>query len=525
MPNTEGSSKTVKACLTEEETLTLLQRVPAAYNTQINDVLLTAFARAWSICMGSRVLFTNLEGHGRENLFDDVDLSRTVGWFTSIFPVRIEIPESGDDWQPGEALKSVKEQLLHIPQRGIGYGILRCLSGEPSLEEGPEAPVLFNYLGQLDQVTADSKLFRFAREFSGPWHSPKQRRRYPLEINSMVVDHRLEITCTHGSSDSVAKLVAQLADEFASALRELIAHCSTPEAKGRTSSDFPLAKLDQPTLDRLFAQNPDVEDVYPLSPIQTLFFSANSGGSGSAFDQWHCTLRGTLNLAAFQRAWQETVRRHPILRSTIHGEGLREPLQIVHRDAPLPWRIEDWRGAAAEQQAQRWTDFLKKDRAAGLSLTDVPAMRFALVRFSEDIWKFVWSVPPLLLDGWSWPVVYRDASRLYEALSQELQPRLESGRNYRSYIEWLGKQESGEAQAFWREYLAGFRAPTAFPTETPEPNGHHAGESYLEYGVDLSPGATAALNAAARSLRITVGTMLLAAWSLELNRQSGAGDI
>jgi amino acid adenylation domain-containing protein/non-ribosomal peptide synthase protein (TIGR01720 family) len=525
MLNTEGSSKIVKAQLTTEETLTLLQRIPAAYNTRINDVLLTAFARAWSMCGGSRVLFTNLEGHGRESLFEDMDLSRTVGWFTSIFPVRIEIPESAGEWQPGEALKSVKEQLLQIPQRGIGYGILRYLGDEPSLQAAPEPPVLFNYLGQFDQVTAGSKLFRFARESAGPWHSPKQRRRYPLEINSMVVGDRLEIICTHGSSDDVAKLVANLADEFAIALRELIAHCSTPEAKGRTPSDFPLAKLDQPTLDRLFAQNPDLEDVYPLSPIQTLFFSANPGGPSSAFDQWHCTLRGTLNVPALQRAWQETLRWHPILRSTIHGDRLREPLQIVHRDVRLPWRIEDWRGAAVEQQTQRWVDFLKEDRANGLSLTDAPAMRFALVRFSEDTWKFVWSVPPLLLDGWSWPVVYRDASRLYEAISQGLSPQLEPGRNYRSYIEWLGKQPPDGAQAFWREHLAGFRAPTAFSTETPEPNGHHTGASYLEHAVELSPEATNALNAAARSLRVTLGSLLLAAWSLELNRQSGAGDI
>ena len=112
-------------------------------------------------------------------------------------------------------------------------------------------------------------------------------------------------------------------------------------------------------------------------------------------------------------------------------------------------------------------------------------------------------------------------------LSQGLAPQLEPGRNYRSYIDWLGKQQPDEAQAFWREYLAGFKAPTAFPTEMPEANGHHAGVggSYLEYGVDLSPEATNALNAAARGLRITLGTLLLAAWSLELDRQSGAGEI
>ena len=526
---TEGSSVIYKLSLTEAETLTLLQRIPAAYNSQINDVLLTALARAWTICAGSRVLFTNLEGHGRESLFDEVDLSRTVGWFTSIFPVRIEIPESSRDWQPGEALKSVKEQLLQIPQRGVGYGILRYLSGDTSLAGHSEPPILFNYLGQFDQVTSGSNLFRFARESSGPWHSPKQHRRFPLEINCVVVANRLEVACTCNPDGEIPAMAARLADEFASALRELIARCSAPEAKGRTPSDFPLAKLDQQTLDRLLAENPDLEDVYPLSPIQTLFFSANPEGPGSAFDQWYCTLRGPLNVPAFQRAWQETLRRHPILRSTIHGEGLREPLQFVHGETRLPWKIEDWRGDSSDRQAQRWLDFLKEDRATALSLAAAPAMRFALIRLSEDTWKFVWSVPPLLLDGWSWPIVYRDANRLYQAFSQGLSPKLEPGCGYRSYIEWLGKQSSGEARAFWREYLAGFKSPISFPSDSPEPNGHAGTANYIDHRVELSPEATSALNATARGLHITLSTLLLAVWSLQLNRQlnhpSGASDI
>ena len=123
--DTEGSARTWKVRLASAETQALLQRVPAVYNTHINDVLLTALARAWARSSGSRILATNLEGHGRENLFEDIDLSRTVGWFTSIFPVRLELPGTGIDWQPGEALKSVKEQLRLIPQRGVGYGVLK----------------------------------------------------------------------------------------------------------------------------------------------------------------------------------------------------------------------------------------------------------------------------------------------------------------------------------------------------------------------------------------------------------------
>jgi amino acid adenylation domain-containing protein len=153
--NTEGKAKRATVALNEDATRSLLQTVPAVYNTQINDVLLTALARAWAKWTGSGTLYTNLEGHGRENLFDDVDISRTVGWFTSIFPVRLELNESGETWQPGEALKSVKEQLRRIPQRGVGYGILRYLSGDKTLRSWPEPAMVFNYLGQFDRAVKD----------------------------------------------------------------------------------------------------------------------------------------------------------------------------------------------------------------------------------------------------------------------------------------------------------------------------------------------------------------------------------
>src|SRR6202035_1299472 len=170
--NTEGKAKKVTVALDDGSTRALLQSVPAVYNTQINDVLLTALARGWKKWTGSRTLYTNLQGHGRENLFEDVDVSRTVGWFTSIFPVRLEFNDSGDNWEPGEALKSVKEQIRGIPQRGVGYGILRYLSSDNALKSRPEPAMVFNYLGQFDSAVAGSQLLRFAAESSGPWHSP-----------------------------------------------------------------------------------------------------------------------------------------------------------------------------------------------------------------------------------------------------------------------------------------------------------------------------------------------------------------
>ena len=157
-----------------------------------------------------------------------------------------------------------------------------------------------------------------------------------------------------------AASIPVLAEKFTVALKEIIRHCQSAEAGGRTPSDFPLARLDQAALDKLIAGRRDVEDVYPLSPIQTLFYSAHPGAVLSEFDQWQCTLRGRLDVSAFKRAWRETLNRHTVLRSTIHGEGLREPMQIVLRDVEPSWTIEDWSGSSSAHQAELWRSYLKQ---------------------------------------------------------------------------------------------------------------------------------------------------------------------
>jgi amino acid adenylation domain-containing protein/non-ribosomal peptide synthase protein (TIGR01720 family) len=519
--NTEGAARTLAQSLTASETQALLQQVPAAYNTQINDVLLTALARAWECWTGSNFLFTNLEGHGRENIYEDVDVSRTVGWFTSIFPVGLELPRTENQWLPGEALKSVKEQLRRIPRRGIGYGILRYMRPESEFAAQPEPPMVFNYLGQFDQIVAGLSLFQLARESAGPWHSPRQRRRHILEINAVVIDGRLEVVWTYHADLHSETGIPQFANEFLAALKELIIHAQT--SHGRTPSDFPLAGLDQSNLDRLLSGRRDAEDIYRLSPIQTLFFSAHAGSSYSAFDQWHCTLGGELDVSAFRQAWQATLQRHTILRSTIHSDGLREPVQIVHQDVRPHWTIEDWRSVSPDLHGDRWSNFLKKDRSKPLVLTDAPVMRFALIRLANDSWKFLWTVPALLLDGWSWPVVFRDVSHLYEAFTQNLAPGLEPVRPYRDYLEWVRRPSVEQAQEFWRKNLIGFREPTLLPGDFPD--AEWTGERFIDHEVLLSAETSQSLEITARRLQVTLNTIVQGAWALLLSRQNRASEV
>jgi non-ribosomal peptide synthase protein (TIGR01720 family) len=252
--NTVASAAHVAVALSEEQTRALLQEVPPVYHTQINDVLLTALVQSFRRWTGERALLLNLEGHGREELFAEVDLARTVGWFTSLFPVCLELGVE----PPGEALKTVKEQLRRIPNKGIGYGVLRYLHPDPEvravLQALPLPEISFNYLGQLDQALEGSSLFRPARESSGPPHSPLGRRPHLLEVNGWVAEDRLHLQWSYSQRMHRRATVERLAQGFLEALEALIVHCQSPEAGSFTLSDFPLAQLDQDELDKAFEE-------------------------------------------------------------------------------------------------------------------------------------------------------------------------------------------------------------------------------------------------------------------------------
>ncbi|MFZ5918979.1 MAG: condensation domain-containing protein, partial [Chloroflexota bacterium] len=253
--NEEGSARSVSVGLTEEETEALLKEAPAAYRTEINDVLLTALAQTVARWTGRRAVLVELEGHGREDLFDDVDVSRTVGWFTAVYPVRLELRGQRT---PGEALMTIKEQLRQVPNRGMGYGLLRYLSGNAdiaeALERQSQAEISFNYLGQFDRVLPKDSPFGPARESRGPDRSPRGKRAHLLEINGAVAGGRLGFEWTYSKNLHRRATVERLAWDYIASLRALIAHCRSAEAGMVTPSDFDLADLDQRKLDKVLAK-------------------------------------------------------------------------------------------------------------------------------------------------------------------------------------------------------------------------------------------------------------------------------
>ena len=250
--NTTRSTATISVTLTSDETDGLLRQVPAAYQTQINDVLLAALLISFAEQIGTTELFFDLEGHGREALFEEIDLSRTVGWFTSVFPMTLSLPGEADI---GETLISVKEQLRQVPRNGISYGLLRYLSDDNVVLEKitrlPRAEITFNYMGQFDHELSSYSLFQTAPEAKGIERAPDNKRRYLLEINCLVEQGQLTAKWSYSRNSFRQETIENLSSSFIHNMRAIIEHCTNPETGGYTPSDFPEADLDQNELDDL----------------------------------------------------------------------------------------------------------------------------------------------------------------------------------------------------------------------------------------------------------------------------------
>jgi len=527
--NTGATARRVSVSLDAETTRALLQEVPAVYRTQANDALLAALAATVGRWTGRPRLLVDLEGHGREEeLFGDVDLSRTVGWLTTLYPVRVDATGASG---PGAALRAVKEQLRAVPGAGIGYGALRWLSSDAATREAlaalPRPELRFEYLGQFDQTVDESSLFGMADEPVGDAESPLAPRSHLLEVGCGVLEGRLQVFWTYSEAVHRRETVEALAAGFVESLEALVAHCASPEAGGYTPSDFPLAKLGQAALDATFGNDRGVEDVYPLSPMQEgmLFDTTLEPGSGVYVAQNGFELEGPLDLDAFERAWERVVERHPALRAGFLWDGSDTRLQVIRRRASLPVRREDWRDATREEQDERLRTFLREDRLRGFDTARPPLMRLAVFRTGDEAYRLVWSFHQMVLDGWSITLVLQDVVAFYAAFVRGERLELDPAPSSREYIAFLQKQDEGASEAYWRRLLAGITAPTRLAVDAPGEAAADGAPSFEIEELTLPAEETARLAAFASRHHLTFNTLLQGAWAVLLSRYSGDREV
>ncbi|HLG57387.1 MAG TPA: amino acid adenylation domain-containing protein [Vicinamibacterales bacterium] len=426
-----GQASQLTVTLPAETTRALLTRVPAAFHGQVNDALLTALALAvgrWRQARGESdtAVTVELEGHGREEtLGADINLTRTMGWFTTLYPLRLDL--SGVDLAEafagegaaGRALKQVKEQLRAIPERGLGYGMLRYSSPETSerLAQLPPPQIGFNYLGRFDGALAGALPPAVAAALAA------EIRTLPLahivEVNAVTLDGTegpyLQATWTWAPALIAEADARALADDWCDALSALVAHAKQPGRGGWTPSDLPLVTLTQTDIERLEQTFGEIEEVLPLAPLQEgLLFHAlyDTAADDVYMVQLVLELEGTVDAERLRASASELLTRHPNLRAAFWQDGLPNAVQVIPRRVPLEWAEVDLSAAGDDTALETW---LAADRARRFVLGQPPLIRWALIRVAPEAYRLVITNHHVLLDGWSMPMLVQELLARYEA--------------------------------------------------------------------------------------------------------------
>ena len=263
-----------------------------------------------------------------------------------------------------------------------------------------------------------------------------------------------------------------------------------------------------------------IEDLYELSPMQQgmLFHTLYAPESEVYFEQLLCILSGELNFSAFQKAWEQIVARHSILRSAFFWEEIEKPLQIVNKQVDLPWEKLDWRHLTSDEQKSQLEELLKSDRYKGFKLNQVPLMRFTIIQLGEKTYQFIWSHHHILFDGWSMQIILKEVFALYEANQRGEYLRLSPVRPYKEYIEWLQQQNIEQAKQFWQQTLQGLQTPTILTAKKGQ-------GIYQEKRFQLSQTVTEKLQTVARQHHLTLNNLVQGAWSLLISRYTGEKDV
>jgi amino acid adenylation domain-containing protein/non-ribosomal peptide synthase protein (TIGR01720 family) len=509
--NTVESTGEVTIVLDDAATRALLTSTAATYRAGPTDVLVAATALTCAEWAGRRRVAIDLEMHGRDAAPGDLDLTRTVGWFTATVPVQLDLPD--DPIDPADVIALVKARI-----RGAAGGTI-------ATSPGGRASLLFNYHGRVDQEPRAG--WRLSSEPHGPARSPRQQREYLLEINGLVSGGRLRLTIAFSRNVHREETIAALARDLEARLRAIVDRARSGRPVRLSPADVSAARLDQPTLDRLLARLPDLEDVYELSPTQQglLFHGLVEPTNDAYFNQLTCVLRGPLDIRAFQEAWREVTARHAALRTSFHWKDVEQPLQVVHSQVEIPWVVEDWSTLSADEQDRRWTAQAEEDRRRAFDLSAAPLMRCTLSRIADEAYRFRWSQHHLLLDGWSASIVLGDVLAAYDAIRQGRHFDAPVPPPFRQNIRWLQQQDRAAAERFWRRELGGFTTPPPLVVGLPEMRGEVETGRFGEAELRVPDALASRLVALAAANQITLSTLFQGVWALLLSQYGGEADV
>ncbi|QOV34274.1 amino acid adenylation domain-containing protein [Streptomyces ferrugineus] len=493
-------------------TAALLGEIPARFHAGVNDVLLTALAVAlarWRRDLGQDQTFAHieLEGHGREGGFVadsagfEPELSRTVGWFTTLFPVTVD-PGAASDFTAPEylaaALKAVKEDLAQVPDNGVSYGALRYLTHTEF--DAPAPQVLFNYLGRFDAGSTGEWQLADSTGQLGEKRDPRMSLPRPLEFNAIAEPAastgEYELVTTISWPDGM--FTDEDIDTLSAYFRSALAGLAALDQGGHSPSDFGLVPLTQADVDDL--DGPALRDVLPLTPLQEglYFHSVFDGDSaGSYVEQQLLTLDGEVDPDRLAAAATRLLTLYPNLAARFVALTDGRVVSVLEGGVEAPFTTLDRPGITDEEIR----DYADRDRSAGFDLATGPLMRYTLIRAGSGRSVLVQTVHHIIADGWSVPTMLRALLAEYHA----------PGTTYPlggfpDYVRWLAGRDDDESDRVWRDQLAELPGPSLVA------EGHTPSDRFADTAVE--PGDD--IDAAVRSAGVPLSVAVHSAWAVTL---------
>ncbi|WP_189954483.1 non-ribosomal peptide synthetase, partial [Streptomyces roseolus] len=535
--DTVATSAVLSGELPASLTTALLGPAPAAFRAGVNDLLLTAFALAVAHWRGEEdaPVLVDLEGHGRnEELVPGADLSRTVGWFTAVHPVRLaagrvtaaDLAEHGP--AVGDAIKRIKEQLRAVPDGGLGHGLLRHLNPDtaPRLHGLARARFGFNYLGRFaaEQGAGEDGWPLLG---SGPAGlHPDTPLDHEIEVNVVTAEGpdgpRLITRWTYATGLLTEEEVRRLTRSWSLALHAVVDHATAAGAGGLTPSDVAVPDLGQAEIEQLERRSGTaLEDVLPVAPLQEglLFHSVYDRRALDVYvGQLAFRLDGEIDRDALRAAAAALLARHTSLRTGFHQRESGQWVQAVARTVELPWRFHDLLdphgGPADAGSARRLEELAAAERTERFDLTRPPLVRFLLARTAPERYQFVITTHHTVVDGWSIPILLRELLALYGG------DPLPPAPGHRLHADWLAARDLEAAREAWTRALADTDGPTLLA-----PGASRVGDVPESVRLNLPEDVSARLRTRAREAGATLNSVVQAVWALVLAQETGRSDV
>lgn len=518
-----------KVCL-EENAFTVTERLSAAESralqaiagrvlkADIQDLLLASLGlclqKEWQL----NDVVVMMEHHGRDQVLS-LNLSRTVGWFTTLYPFLL--PAAGSN--PVQYLLQVKKQLHETRAAAPSYGMARFLLPQSGIATAMPH-ISFNYLGQFSSHNTINT-FTLTNEGKGKEKHPLQQRAFALDVKAALVDEVLELSFTADATAFTAAAMQRLLAAWKEALLQLSDNCSAAAAlvalPGAIELGLSLEQMQQ------LQQQHQAQKVYALSPMQQSFFyyHLRYPASTAYFEQMRYRLQGPMDENLVANALQQLAQRHAVMRTIFNSEYTAQPIQVVTGNKTPEFVYHDLRGTHAGNQEALLEQAALDDRNRGFRLQEELPVRWQLFRLANDVYEWIFSFHHIIMDGWCLPLLLQEFQQLYAQGLHRSYAVLPVPVAYSEYINWLQQYDAAAGKRFWKNYLAGFEGITGVEKEEAAADTHAHSRNLEHVELTIAGGQLNKLEQFVKDNAVTLNEAVQALWAVLLGIYNNSNDI